>query len=117
MRSVIASLIVLSGVAYADVTRRACFVRYLVGTGIVYSTNVTSVSSPSTGTYTVTLTKPCEFANGYASTNNTPGGARRCSANFTATNVITVTCYNSSDNLTNLTNGDTLGMIAYCATP
>lgn len=117
MRWIVVALILLSGVARADVTRRAGFLRYLVGTGIVYSTNVTSVSSPGTGTYTVTLTNACEQAKGYASVNNIPGGARRCSANFTATNVITILCYNTSDNLANLTNGDVLGFVAYCVAP
>lgn len=118
MRSLfVAVLLLCAGAARADVTRRAGFLRYVIGTGIAQSVNVSSVANPSAGVYTVTLTQACDGTAGYAFTGADDGATKCQSAVFTSASVITITCRLNNDTPNNVTNGRVLSMLAYCAVP
>lgn len=113
---IVAILLLVAGVVHADVSRRAAFLRAVIGTGISAQWNVASVTNPQTGTYAVTLTAGCSQALGIVSVNANRGDGS-CFGDFTATNVITVTCRNTSNALTNIPNGTIVQLVAYCAVP
>lgn len=113
----VAALLLLVGVAHADVYRRAAFMRHVVGTGISTSTNVQWITNPSTGTYVVQLASGCEQALGVVNvTTSRADGA--CFGDFTAIDQITVTCRTAAANaLVNVPNGTIVVLVAYCAVP
>lgn len=114
--SLVVSLLLVSGVAHADLTSRAGYFRYLVGTGITQSGNITSVTNPSAGIYTATLTRACQDTAGIAVANGN-NGARRCFADFATTSTITISCRNTSGTLQDLQVGDILMFFGFCGIP
>lgn len=115
-RIIVVALLLVAGSVHADMTRRAAFLRQVIGNGVSVRSNVASIANPSAGTYTVTLTRGCEQALGVVSVNANRGDGI-CFGDFTATNVITVTCRNSSNTLANIPNGTIVQLVAYCAVP
>lgn len=117
MRSLVVIVILLvSFSAHADLTRRAGHFRYLVGTGITSSNNISSVTNSGTGLYTVTLTVGCEGTAGLAqaAANN---GSRRCFADFATASTVTVSCRNTAGSLQDLQVGDLLTFFCFCGVP
>jgi hypothetical protein len=109
-------LLLVGTVAYADVNSRAAFLRQVIGNGVSVRVNIASIANPSAGTYTLTLTNGCPQALGIVNVNANRGDGI-CFGDFTATNVITVTCRNSSNTLANIPNGTIVQLVAYCAVP